>query len=162
MNEQVKTIMKNKEIIYIDLDGVIVDIEKYINRTFSKDYISEHGIGNIVDMHPKVFYDSEPIEGAIKSFHELSKKYEVYILSTAPWNNPEAWTAKRIWVEKHLGEVAYKRLILTHNKGLLRGDYLIDDRIKYIGQFEGAGGETVHHSEKTVSKTIGFLESLMT
>lgn len=128
----------NKEIIYIDLDGVIVDIEKYINETFSKEYIEEYGIGGIVDRHPKIFYDSEPIEGAIESFHELAQKYEVYILSTAPWDNPESWTAKRIWVEKHLGKDGFKRLILSHNKGLLRGDYLIDDRIKNgVAEFQG-------------------------
>jgi 5'(3')-deoxyribonucleotidase len=34
------------------------------------------------------------------------------------------------WVKKHLGRVAYKRLILSHNKHLNTGDYLIDDREK--------------------------------
>ncbi len=31
---------------------------------------------------------------------------------------------------KYLGKEAYKRLILTHNKNLNNGDYLIDDRLK--------------------------------
>jgi 5'-nucleotidase len=41
-------------------------------------------------------------------------------------------------VQRHLGEVAYKRLILTHDKNLNRGDYLIDDRDKNgAAEFDG-------------------------
>jgi len=127
-----------KQTIYIDLDGVVVDIERYINETFSPDYIKKYGIGTIIDMHPQIFYDAKPIPGAIAAFRELADKHNVYILSTAPWDNPESWKAKRIWVEKHLGDSAYKRLILSHNKGLLKGDFLVDDRIKNgVAEFEG-------------------------
>jgi 5'(3')-deoxyribonucleotidase len=35
-----------------------------------------------------------------------------------------------LWIQKHLGELAYKRLILSHHKNLNFGDYLIDDRTK--------------------------------
>jgi len=130
--------MINNKIVYIDLDGVIVDIEHYIHETFSPEYIAKNGIGKIIDMHPQIFYDAPPIPGAIVGFRQLCEKYNVYILSTAPWDNPEAWKAKRIWVEKHLGNEAYKRLILSHNKGLLRGDYLIDDRIANgVDEFDG-------------------------
>ena len=71
-----------------------------------------------------------PIDGAISSVTKLltSPKYEVYFLSTAPWNNPSAWTDKRLWVEEHFGETINRRLILTHRKDLLNGDILIDDR----------------------------------
>ena len=45
---------------------------------------------------------------------------------------------KREWVEKYLGKNAYKRLILSHNKHLCAGDYLIDDRTKNgAGEFKG-------------------------
>jgi 5'(3')-deoxyribonucleotidase len=35
-----------------------------------------------------------------------------------------------LWTKKHLGEAAYKRLILTHHKNLNHGDFLVDDRTK--------------------------------
>lgn len=127
-----------KQTIYIDLDGVIVDIERYIKETYKSRYIKEHGIGKIIDMHPEIFHNSKPMPGAVAAFRQLAQKHEVYILSTAPWDNPEAWMAKRIWVEKHLGSEAYKRLILSHNKGLLKGDFLIDDRlVNGVKEFEG-------------------------
>ena len=58
----------------------------------------------------------------------LTEHFDVYILSTAPWNNPSAWSDILLWVQKHLGDIAYKRLILSSNKNLNAGDYLIDDR----------------------------------
>jgi len=49
--------------------------------------------------------------------------------------------------KKYLGKNAYKRLILSHNKHLNIGDYLIDDRTANgAGQFRG---EHIHFgSEK--------------
>jgi 5'(3')-deoxyribonucleotidase len=80
----------------------------------------------------------EPLEGAIDSFKILSQRYDTYILSTAPWENSSAWSDKVKWVQKYLGESAYKRLILTHHKNLNHGDYLIDDRTKNgAGEFKG-------------------------
>ena len=71
-----------------------------------------------------------PIKGAIEAFNLLSEKYDTYILSTAPWNNPTAWSDKVEWVKNYLGDRAHKRLILTHHKNLNKGHYLIDDRTK--------------------------------
>lgn len=70
----------------------------------------------------------EPVQGAVETFIYLSEHFDTYILSTAPWMNPTAWSDKVEWVKKYLGEVAYKRLILTHHKDLNIGDFLIDDR----------------------------------
>ena len=79
-----------------------------------------------------------PLKGAIEAYRYLADHFDVYILSTAPWKNPSAWSDKLLWVQKYLGDVAYKRLILTHHKDLNRGDYLIDDRAKNgASDFEG-------------------------
>ena len=48
--------------------------------------------------------------------------------------DPEAWMHKRLWIAKYFDEkLIRKRLILSHHKHLLIGDYLIDDR-----RFNGA------------------------
>ena len=89
-----------------------------------------------------IFSLMEPLEGAVASFKELSKHYDTYILSTAPWENPSAWSDKLLWVKKYLGAEAHKRLILSHNKNLNAGDYLIDDRLKNgVDKF---AGEHIH------------------
>jgi 5'-nucleotidase len=58
----------------------------------------------------------DPLAGALESFKRLSKEYDVYVLSTAPWANPSAWSDKLLWVKRHLGARAHKRLILSHHK----------------------------------------------
>src|SRR5690606_25360113 len=80
----------------------------------------------------------EPMDKAIESYNTLATYYEMYILSTSPWENESALIDKLRWVKKYLGVVAYKRLILSHHKNLNKGDYLIDDRTKNgADRFEG-------------------------
>lgn len=80
----------------------------------------------------------KPLPEAINSFKILSEKFATYLLSTAPWDNPSAWSNKLLWVKKYIEKLAYKRLILTHNKQLNNGNYLVDDRTKNgAGEFSG-------------------------
>lgn len=125
----------SKKRVYVDMDNVLVDFKSGIEKLDKQ--ISEKYKDNPDDA-PNIFSLMDPIPDAIKSYELLAEKYDVYILSTAPWNNPSAWSDKLIWVQTYLGEVAYKRLILTHHKDFLKGDYLIDDRLKHGAKdFEG-------------------------
>ena len=121
--------MKSK-IVYVDMDNVLVDFKTGIEKLSSEDLELFKGE---YDNAPHIFSKMEPMKNAIDSFNLLSNKFDTYILSTAPWNNPTAWHDKLKWVQKYLGESAYKRLILTHNKHLNFGDYLIDDRDNHNG-----------------------------
>ena len=117
--------MTTTKILYIDMDGVLVDLQSNLDKQ---------------GWHQNVFKDPPPIDGAVEAFNELcfDEDYDVYILSTAPWNIPNSWTQKRLWVSKYLGDKAHKRLILCNHKNLLRGDILIDDRTANgAGEFQG-------------------------
>ena len=109
------------------MDNVLVDFpsafEKIDSNTLEK-YKDD------LDEVPDIFSKMEPMSGAIEAYKELSELFDTYILSTAPWKNPSAWSDKLIWVQKYLGEHAYKRLILSHHKNLNDGHYLVDDRTK--------------------------------
>jgi len=115
------------KIIFIDLDGVIADFESAIKI---------HPLRNQApyDIHPdtipNIFLNLDTIPGAFDAVNKLlcDIRFEIYFLSTAPWNNPSAWTDKRLWLEMLFGEKINRRLILTHRKDLLKGDILIDDR----------------------------------
>ena len=65
--------------------------------------------------------------------------YVVHILSAPSVFNPLCYTEKRLWVENYPGFEFVHKLILATNKGLLEGDYLIDDYIAGRGQenFDG-------------------------
>ena len=107
------------------MDNVLVDFASGIEKV--PEYIQIEYQGRL-DEIPGIFSIMNPLSGAISSFERLSNKYDTYILSTAPWENSSAWGDKNLWVKKYLGEIAYKRLILTHHKNLNLGDFLIDDR----------------------------------
>lgn len=127
------------KIVYVDMDNVLVDFQSGIDSLSDTDRenYKEH-----IDNVPGIFSKMKPFVGAIEGYKELTKYYDVYILSTAPWNNPSAWSDKLLWVQRYLGDLAYKKLILSSNKNLNAGDYLIDDRTA-----NGAGnfkGEHIH------------------
>ena len=121
-----------KIIVYFDMDGVLVQYPA-----------GQEG--------PKDFLEMPPIQEVVDLYHELDQdeRYEVYLASTAPWSNPEAWMAKRLWVDQYLGEASHKKLVLTHNKHLLIGDYLIDDRA--ANGAENFQGEWIQYREGVMS-----------
>ena len=62
----------------------------------------------------------------------------MYIATASPWGNPMAAMDKRFWIEEHFGRIFHKKMAITHLKGLLIGDYLIDDRTANgAGEFKG-------------------------
>jgi 5'(3')-deoxyribonucleotidase len=122
-----------KKIVYVDMDGVLCD---YIG------YCNEHNLNpNDTDDICELFINLKPIPGAINGFRKLMEYYDVYVLSTAPWENETALSEKNAWIKKYLPE-AYKRVIYSHNKHLCVGDYLIDDRLK--NGSEKFTGELIH------------------
>ena len=137
-----------KKIIYIDMDNVLVDFKSGIARLSDEE--REKYDGSLDDC-PGIFALMDPMEGALEAVEALSKRYDLYVLSTAPWLNPSAWSDKLLWIKKYFGEgkegVFYKRLIISHNKNLNSGDYLIDDRMKN-GAAEFGGELILFGSEK--------------
>lgn len=148
-----------RKIVYIDLDGVVADFDKGKQ---------EHPLGNVTpykgrpDKIPGIYEKLEPVKDAIDCVNILldSPEYDVYFLSTAPWDNPEAWMHKRLWVDQYFEtKKIRKRLILSHQKHLMIGDYLIDDR-----RFNGASeftGEWIHFGSETYPDWISVLDYLI-
>ncbi|WP_394551722.1 ADP-ribosylglycohydrolase family protein [Agromyces sp. MMS24-JH15] len=118
-----------RKIVYIDLDNTLVDFPSAFDRV-APELLEEYTDRR--DEIPGIFALMDPMPGAIEAYRQLAAVHDVYILSTAPWLNPSAWSDKLEWVQRHLGvekgTPAYKRLILSHHKDLNRGDYLVDDR----------------------------------
>lgn len=83
---------------------------------------------------------------------------DTFILTAAPWGNPTAANNKIDWVKKYLPNEAYKRIIISHNKHLCIGDYLVDDSTR-----NGAGeftGEHIHFGTDTFPDWKSVLDYL--
>lgn len=140
--------MKSSKILYIDMDNVLVDFPAGIAQLDESTKITYEGN---YDEVPGIFALMPPLPDALESYRELSQLFEPYVLSTAPWGNPSAWSDKLLWIKKYLGDVAYKRLILSHNKNLNHGDFLIDDRPN--NGAKDFPGEWLHFGPKGTYKT---------
>jgi len=121
----------NKKIIFIDMDGVIVDFNGAINKWFTLYPHLNDRYKSFPDHIHGIFREPLPVIGAIDAIHKLidSGKYEIFIATAAPWGNPEAASDKRYWIEKYFQNTFHKKMIVTHRKDLLLGDYLIDDAL---------------------------------
>lgn len=142
-------------IILVDQDGVLADFEggflrlwrerhpdlPYVplvdRRTFliEDQYPAEHlGLVREIQNARGFFLGFQPIPGALAALREmLAAGHEVFIctspISANPWCAPEKYE----WVERHLPPPWKKRVILTADKTLVHGDYLIDDKPKITG-----------------------------
>ena len=129
-----------KRIIFFAMDSVLVNFQSGLDKVPQeiKAQYDDDGTGKPhYDDIPGIFSLMDPMPGAIEAVKALADcgRYDLYILSTAPWGNPSAWTDKLEWVKKHLDSdrpdgIFYKRLILSHHKNLCiqRRAWLIDDR----------------------------------
>lgn len=128
------------KIVYVDMDGVLVDFESGVDKV---DEATKEKYCYHQDDIPKVFSLMEPMPDAIESFKKLfnDPRYDVYILSSVPWANESAASDKVAWVKKHLEPVVSgvrKRLILSSHKHLNHGAYIIDDRFRNgVSEFQG-------------------------
>ena len=117
------------------MDNVVVDFASAFDKV-DPNLLEKYK--NDPDEIPGIFTLMDPIPGAIESVELLNKQYDIYFLSTAPWNNPSAWSDKLLWIQKYFPKIGCKKLILSHNKHLNMGDYLIDDRLANgAEQFKG-------------------------
>lgn len=128
-----------RKLLYVDMDNVLVDFSTGIARLDSRTRREYEGR---LDEVPGIFALMEPMRGALAAYSELCARFDTYVLSTAPWENPSAWSDKLAWVKQHLGAPAHKRLILTHHKDLNAGDFLVDDRL--ANGVERFRGEHIH------------------
>ena len=125
-----------RKILYVDMDNVLVDFASGVaslSAEIKRKY--EGRLGEI----PGIFSEMSPMPHAVECYQELCSGFDTCILSTAPWENPSAWSDKLEWVKHYLGSLAYKRLILTRHKNLNMGDFLVDDRTTRRVSGDGGG-----------------------
>lgn len=144
------------KLLYVDMDNVLVDFSSGVARL--RPEVAREYAGRL-DEVPGIFGLMDPMSGALEAFARLAQDFDTYVLSTAPWENPSAWSDKLLWVKRNLGVQAYKRLILTHHKNLNAGDFLIDDRDR--NGVRGFLGEHLHFGTERFPDWSAVIEYLL-
>lgn len=126
----------NKNIVYLDMDDTLCDYRAGFARHKNRYPQHEHP-----QSEPGQYVGLYPTPGAIEAYRWLEQHpcLDTYILTAPSVRNAHSYTEKRMWVEQHLGLNAAYRLIISPNKALNKGQFLIDDFTQGKGQeqFEG-------------------------
>lgn len=147
-------------IILVDQDDVLADfdlgfLQKWREMYPDKPYVplEERTTFYIRENYPKEltllvdsvysahgFYRSiPPMPGGKEAITEMQNKGHNVFICTSPLSRFEDCVLEKyLWTEEHLGREWTKKMILTNDKTLVRGDILIDDRPEIKGACEPA------------------------
>lgn len=144
--------MNKKLNIIVDLDGIVVDLitrwlQKY-NEVYADnitvDKITKFDFDSLVkpECGTKIYdfldYDTfrycDPIPGAVDALNKLNEKHFIHIVSAHSAAIPESAIAKFHWCAQYIPFIAQKKITICHQKHLIRGDMIIDDKYQTIQQ----------------------------
>ncbi len=141
-------------IILVDMDDVIVEFEKKIFEILLKEnpekkefFEKERKKFKLSEEYPEfeksiqrikslkgLIENLEPLKDSIESLKEIEKiGHEVFICTSPLTNYKNSVLEKYRWVEKYFGYEWIKKIILTKDKTLIKGDILIDDKPEIFG-----------------------------
>ena len=108
-----------KKIVYIDLDDTIAD--------FLGAEVFKSGFDVSLMYEPGFFLNLKPIAGAQVAVRQIMRMgYDVHILSQPVAESAHSYQEKVEWIGKYFPDLINK-INLTQDKGLFKGDFLIDD-----------------------------------
>lgn len=172
-----------KTTVYIDLDGVMVDLYRALKEQFDFEFPHDRSQENrvvvdalwdmIAEDHPAFWRDLSPTPYKDLLFAKiLELDPHPYVLSATPqpyeeYRHQKCALQKTEWVCDHLTPELRYRTIITKSK--LKQNYivcdpradrkiLVDDHPGNIARWIAAGGIAVHHTD--INRTLKELEAL--
>ncbi len=145
----------HRKVILVDMDGVLADFENGFITQYKNLFPSQVPI--TVDQRkefyvindypvavrdtieqvyhtPGFFKNLSPIPGAKEALETMRALHHEVFICTSPLNRYDDCVLEKYdWVEKNLGHGWTKRMIVTSDKTLVHGDYLIDDKPNPVG-----------------------------
>lgn len=135
--------------VIVDMDGTIADFEARLEYLLKKRHPDvpippvlnkypftenfedpqHRKLVSAIYSEPGFFEKLTPIDGAIIALHEMEAdpNIEVFICTTPLLSSPASASEKLQWINKYLGSDWSSRLVITCDKSLLKGKWLIDD-----------------------------------
>lgn len=85
---------------------------------------------------PGFFRSAAVIPGSQEIIEELNEVYEIFIVSAA-MEFPQSLTEKYEWLLEHFPFIYWQQIIFCGSKKPISGDYMIDDHLKNLSNFNG-------------------------
>lgn len=145
----------DKKIILVDMDGVLADFETGFSKEWRKKFpnhpyvpLNERRIYSLTESYPNgleedirsifsapgFFENLKIIAGGKAALLKMQALGHNVLICTSPISKYENCVLEKYqWVEKNLGFDWTKKIILTKDKTLVFGDFLIDDKPEHSG-----------------------------
>jgi len=149
-----------RDILLVDLDGPLADFDRGFNDRWQAEFSAEFRVPlgtrktfRMVDAYPEhlresvrgvttregFFLDLPVVEGAGEALRQLREAGWRISICTSPLISYEHCVGEKYrWVERNLGSDYVRAVIMTRDKTLCRGRFLIDDNPKISGALEPA------------------------
>lgn len=144
--------------VFLDLDDTLADF-------LGHPKIDDPAVNGVHAMYDEGFFLSlKPMPGALVHVRKIiDMGYDVHILTQPVRHSPHSYSEKVKWVAMWFPELLGK-ITMTQDKGLIVGNYLIDDNQKWKDGFQKNGGMFLHFdktaSEKSWEWMYNFLKDI--
>lgn len=151
--------------IYIDLDGVMADFDKYFFDTFGVEShkLDDPTLWKWINGHGNFFRNLPLMPGALDFFKSVEHLNPTILTACPKTNYAVAAVQKRQWVYEHLSkDITVIPMLGGKNKCLFMhspGDVLIDDFEKNCIPWAEHGGFAIHH--KNFKTTRNYLDLVL-
>lgn len=162
--------------ILVDMDGTIADWGKkwddILDRHYPMSAVPRHAEQRSFDLRaglnesdlevvdavmnwPNFYRDLEPFPGAVEALREMVEVGHTVFLVTSPTvTNHTCSQDKLEWAEDHIGVGWSKRVIITHDKTIISGDVLIDDKPDITGDVKPSWVQIVFNQPYNVQSQL--------
>jgi len=154
-------------VIFCDLDGVLVDLQKHMNDLYGYDILPifsikfyEH-MESLSEKENCDFWANLPRTEDCMTLWDHIKKYNPFILTSCSGYRAAA-RGKKIWCKNNLGIPSSRVLCVSHSdkkkKYSCENNILIDDLDINIKEWKEMGGKAIRH--KNADETIVELSKI--
>jgi 5'-nucleotidase len=150
--------------LYLDLDGVMADFDKYFLDTFGiqSSKLDDASLWKFINGHGNFFLNLPLMPGALEMFRSIEHLNPTILTACPKSNYAAAAVQKRQWVYKHLSQdVTVIPMMGGKNKCLFMhapGDILIDDFEKNCIPWRERGGFAILHKNfESTKKQLNLL-----
>jgi 5'-nucleotidase len=143
---------QKRKTIAVDMDGVIADTVSQFIYWFERDHgikigkdafygrreieVLPAGVMEKMVVSPGFFRTVPVMENAQEALLELSKNFELFIVSAA-MEFPQSLPEKQEWLGEHFPFISWRNIVFCGDKSVIGTDYMIDDHMRNLDAFKG-------------------------